>query len=130
MSANGSDPTDLIKKLSESYRQIRFGRGVVGKTAHAMIALLAVWLLVVWRWSGSWTDAGLFLIGLAATAVFIWWTRSTQDFAERNPAQALLEGAELLEYQKFEAEAKGRLSLGESRLLEGNPQIKPSGSRQ
>lgn len=84
-----------------------------------MLALLGVWLLIVWRWTDNiWTDVGLALIGAAAAGVFVWWVKSTQDFAERNPAQALLEGAELLEYQKFEAEAKGRM-LEQSQLVEG-----------
>lgn len=92
-----------------------------------MLGLLGVWLLIVWRWTDNiWADVGLGLIGAAATGAFVWWVKSTQDFAERNPAQALLEGAELLEYQKFEAQAKGR-PLEQSQLLEGRnvPAIMP-----
>jgi hypothetical protein len=118
--SNGND-IDLIKKLTESYRQVRFGRGVVGKTGHAMIAVIALWIMIAWRWSGNlWADGGLAIVGIAATAAFIWWVRSTQQFAEKNPAQALLEGAELLEYQKFEAQAKGMPSLGSSPLIQGS----------
>lgn len=113
---------DWIKRLTESYRQVRLGRGVVGKTGHAMLALLAVWAVIAWRWSGNlWGDVGLVLAGLVATGVFVWWVKSTQDFAERNPAQALLEGAEFLEYQRFEAQAKGMPTLPRSPLAKGRP---------
>jgi hypothetical protein len=72
---------------------------------------------IAWRWSDNLlADAGLGLAGLVATGVFVWWTSSTQKFAERNPAQALLEGAEFLEYQRFEAQAKGQPRLGRSDL--------------
>ena len=124
MAENGSDPADIIKKLSESYRQVRFGRGVVGKTGHGMLGVLTIWLMIAWRWSGNVAaDVGLGLVGVAATAAFVWWVRSTQEFAQRNPAQALLEGAELLEYQKFEAQSKGMPSLPNSPIIEG--QAKP-----
>jgi hypothetical protein len=82
---------------------------------------MVVWGIIVWRWSGNiWADAGLLLAGLVATGTVVWWVRSTQEFAQRNPAQAMLEGAEFIEYQKFEAQAKGAPSLGQSPLLEGH----------
>jgi hypothetical protein len=85
-----------------------------------MLALMVVWGVVAWRWSADLlADAGLLVAGLAATAVVIWWVRSTQSFAERNPAQAMLEGAEFLEYQRFEAQAKGITSLAKP----GSPAI-------
>jgi hypothetical protein len=104
------DPLGWVRKLSESYGRIKFGRGVVGKTSYAMIALLIVWGVVIWKMSGNWFDLFPLFGGCIATGVFVWWTRSTQDFAQRNEAQAMLEGAEFLEYRKFEAEAKGGLT--------------------
>jgi hypothetical protein len=102
------DPGAWIKKLTESYRSVRFPRGVVGKTTQAMLALLGVWVVIVWQLSDNlYRDIGLILAGLVATGVFVWWTNSSQRFAERNPAQAMLDGAEFLEYHKFEAQAKG-----------------------
>jgi hypothetical protein len=107
-----SDPTDILKRLSEGYRSVRLARGVVGKTGHAMIALLGVWGIIVWQLGdNSLRNVSLIFAGVVATLIFWWWTRSTQDFAQRNPAQALLDGAELLEYQKFEAQMKGLPSL-------------------
>jgi hypothetical protein len=87
-----------------------------------MLAVLTIWLMIAWRWSGNLSaDVGLGIVGLAATAAFIWWVRSTQKFAQENPAQALMEGAELLEYQKFEAQAKGMPPFRESPVIEGRP---------
>jgi hypothetical protein len=107
-SADGDPGSDILKRLGETYRSVRLGRGVVGKTGHAMLALLGIWAVIAWQLSDNlYRDFGLLIAGTAATAIFWWWTRSTQQFAERNPAQALLEGAELLEYQRFEAQIKG-----------------------
>lgn len=117
-------PEGLIKRIAENGLGIRFGRGVVGKTSHVMIVLIVIWGIVVWR-LGSDLMMNCFLIGAAtiATAIAVWFTRSTQAFAERNPAQAMLDGAEFLEYQKVEAEIKGgptntrHLAAGNAPLL-------------
>jgi hypothetical protein len=47
---------------------------------------------------------------LLAAGVFVWWVRRTHAFAERNPALALLEGSQLVEYQRFVAQPKGQSS--------------------
>ena len=108
MPENNKDPLEFLSKLSESYRQIRFGRGVVGKTGHATLAILAVWAIVLFRLSENiWLDIGLLSSGGIATILYWWWVRGTQTFAKENPGLALMEGAELLEYQKFEAQVKG-----------------------
>lgn len=110
-----SDAPVWLRQLTESYKGIRLARGVVGKTSYALMTLLGLWAIIVFRLS---TDLvmNLFLggSGLIATAIFIWWTRSTQLFAERNPAQAILEGAQLLEYKRFEAQAKGNPQIASS----------------
>jgi hypothetical protein len=104
-----TDPDDIINKIAEAGRGVRLGKGVTGKTGHAILALLAIWAIALWRLGPSLVQsAAVLLAAIAATSVFVWWTRATQAFAERNPAQAMLEGAEFLEYQRFEAAAKGR----------------------
>lgn len=108
------NPDDIIRQIAEAGKGVRFGRGVVGKTGHAVIAVIALWGLIIWRLGDSMElNAALLAAGVVGTAVFVWWTLATQRFAERNPAQAMLEGAEFLEYQRFEAQTKldGRVSL-------------------
>jgi hypothetical protein len=106
------DPTDVLKGLSENYRSIRLKRGVVGKTGQGMLVLLAIWGVIVWQLSDDpLRDKALFIAGLISTGVFWWWVKSTQEFAEKNPAHALLEGAELSEYKRFETQFKGITSV-------------------
>lgn len=106
------DPTDVLRGLSESYRSIRLRRGVVGKTGQAMLILLGIWGIIVLQLSDDpLRDKALFIAGLISTGIFWWWTKSTQDFAEKNPAHVLLEGAELLEYKRFETQFKGITSF-------------------
>lgn len=113
-----TDPIELIRRLSESYKQVRFGPGVVPKTARAMIGLLAVWVVIVWRLSADLLqDGALLLAGLLAAALFVWWVRRTHAFAERNPALALLEGSQLVEYQRFVAQLKGQSPPEGERLV-------------
>jgi len=77
-----------------------------------MIALLILWAFIVWRLpaNASWYDP-LLLIGVIATATVIWWVSSTQGWAQRNPGLAVLEGAQFLDYFRFELQAKGQLHL-------------------
>jgi hypothetical protein len=121
------DPADWIKRLSESYRSVRFPRGVVGKTTQGMLGLFGIWGVLLWRWTDSLTmDLGLLASGLIASGVFMWWVRTTQAFAERNPAQAILDGAEFIEYKKFEAQAKGLPPISSSILISDPSQPPPS----
>jgi hypothetical protein len=121
-----TEPPDWLKKLTESYRQVRLGRGVVGKTGQAMLALLGVWAVIAWQWTDNIArDAGLLLAGTVISGVFIWWVRATQKFAQDNPAQAMLEGAEFIEYQKFEAQVKGLPPVSRT-ILTTDPKNPPS----
>lgn len=128
MSSNpNNDPFEILKKLGESYRQIRFGRGVVGKTSHSTLAVIGAWALVLFRLSENvWLDVALIACGVVVTCINIWWVRGTQKFARENPGLALMEGAELLEYQKFEAYAKGVPPPRESSLAIPNPDSAPA----
>jgi hypothetical protein len=53
----------------------------------------------------------LIFVGVIATCILIWWVRRTHQFAKDNPAQAMLEGAQFVEYKRFEAQIKGFNSL-------------------
>jgi hypothetical protein len=94
--------------MVESARGVKFAKGVVGKTNQATLALFGLWALILWRLSSDWLlDVCLLFAGGVATAVYCWWVHKTQKFAKENPAQALLEGAQFVEYQKWEAAVKG-----------------------
>lgn len=91
-------PDDVIASALESSRNIKFGRGVVSKTSYVAALVIAVWLMIAWRWSDNMiANLGLLIAGAAATGFAVWYIKSSQDFAERNPGQALLDGAEFLE---------------------------------
>lgn len=119
--------TAWIKKLSENYSSIRLARGgVVSKTSHVLLALIGVWAVIAWQLSENLIrDVGLVLAGTIATSLVAWWVRSTQAFAERNPAQAMLDGAEFLEFHKFEAQAKG-IPPSSTSILVTDPKNPPS----
>jgi hypothetical protein len=80
----------------------------VSKTSYVAALVLAVWLLIAWRWSAEsvMMNAGLVVAGIAATVFGCWYIKQTQDFAERNPGQALLDGAEFLEYSRLGSASK------------------------
>lgn len=125
------DPVETITKALESARNVRLGRGVVSKTSYIAVTLLVVWAVVAWRWSESlMLNAGLLIIGLVATVFAVWFIHGTRRFAERNPALALLEGAELLEWRKMEVAAKGMSPSKGGPFLEdrgGTPPIEKLG---
>ena len=84
-----------------------------------MLALVGAWAIVLTRLSNDLTfDAVLVASAFLLTIVMVWWVKSTQNFAERNPGQALLDGAQLIEYKKFEAESKGMAAAGRSMLTD------------
>ena len=104
------DPMATLGKALEAGRNVRLGRGVVSKTSYVAAGLVVVWALVLWKWSANAImDGGLLFVGCVATAFAVWFIASTRAFAEKNPALALLEGAELIEWRRMEVAAKGVL---------------------
>ena len=72
------------------------------------MALMAVWAIVLWKLSPDLVmNLFLFAGGLTATGIYRWWITKTHEFAESHPDLALLEGAEFIEYHKWEAEING-----------------------
>ena len=103
------DPIEQIKELTEKHSQVKLGAGVMGKTGTVLLALVPVWMIVLARIGESaWQNISLLAAALAITSVAIWWIRRSHAFAEKNPGAALLEGAQFIEHQKWEAEVKGR----------------------
>jgi hypothetical protein len=65
------DPNDLLKQLVEQGRSIKFGRGVVGKTSHATIAVIGLWGIVLFRLSTNlWQNVALLVGAGVATGIY------------------------------------------------------------
>ena len=106
------DPIKWIKGLAESATRVRLAPGVVGKTTFGFLGLCALWGIIFWRLgTDPWLNVPLFAGGCIATLVFLQWSKQTRKFAEDNPALALMEGADITEYKKFEAQSKGQVQI-------------------
>lgn len=120
---------EVIRILGDRFKQVRLGGGVVGKTTYAMLGLVPVWIGIVWRMSSNlWEDALLLLAGIIVTGMVWTWVKSTHAFAEKNPLQAMLSGAEFVEYQRaFTAQTKNLSAPSNPTLVVGpNLPEKPS----
>ena len=118
MPADPTDPLKWLKGLAESATRIRLAPGVVGKTTFGFLGLCALWGIIFWRLSSDpWLSVPLFGGGCIVTLVFLRWSKETRKFAEDNPALALMEGADITEYKKFEAQAKGQPQIEKSPLI-------------
>jgi hypothetical protein len=107
-----TDPTNFNRTLlsrMQALGHIRLARGVVGKASVvAGIALLAL-SAISWRIEARfllWVVGAVLLLFFAYLAAVLW-------FAHRHPEQALLEGAEIIQYRQQEM-AKGVLDLPRS----------------
>jgi hypothetical protein len=116
MPNSDSNPPPWFGKLTEKFGHIKFPPGVIGKSSLVSVALLGLWALIVVKMPNDTWSSPLPVVGVFVTIFVVWWVRFTQRFAERNPGQAMLEGVELLEYHKFEIQAKGLPHIGPSPL--------------
>lgn len=117
-----ANPDDILASAIESSRNVKFGRGVVSKTSYVAALVGAVWITIAFRLGENlYANLGLLLAGCIATGFAFWYIRSSQKFAERNPGQALLDGAEFLEWSRIEAAAKGIPSPDNDKLIEIRP---------
>lgn len=127
---NNPSDIDWLAQLRQSYSQIQFGPGVVGKTTRATLALIGAWVVLIFRLgSDPILNASLLISGFVITGVYCWWVRKTHSFAEKFPQVALMEGAQLVEYQKWEAAVNGK-TLGRSAPVEGPGDSKRLGVEQ
>ena len=103
------DPIEQIKDLAERHSQIKLGAGVMGKTGTVLLALVPVWMIVLARLGENiYLNISLIATGLAITGVAVWWIRRLLKYAEKNPGAALLEGADFVAYERWQAEVKGK----------------------
>ena len=111
---------EAVQQILDSGRSIRFGKGVVAKTTYISAGVVATWCIIASRMSENMiANVCLITVGILTTGFAIWFVVSTQKFARDNPAQAMLEGAELLEWQKMGLAAKGVGKLTSSPPVEG-----------
>lgn len=107
---------EALKRLADASQKVKIGQGVVGRTTGCAIVFLAVWGLALWKLSGNpWLDIPIMAAAFVITGVFVWFVRSTRDYAVKHPALAMLEGAEFVQYKQVEAQAKGLKIEGSAR---------------
>jgi hypothetical protein len=96
----------LLKEIglkSETFEKMRLGPGVVGRSATVAVVALLVLGVVAWRL----TDQNLLLVIAGASFIlFLIYFIGAMIYGAKNPAAALLEGAELVTWQKQELAAK------------------------
>jgi len=136
MSDASPDPIAFLKGLAQSATRIRLAPGVLGKTHTVILSIIGMWVLVLYRLSPTaWAFNGaLVFVALLTTGVGVGWCWQARVFAKANPALALMEGADITEYQRFEAEAK-ELRTRRSTLIADptkpeQPQTPPSGPHE
>jgi hypothetical protein len=89
---------------AEALDRIRFGRGVIGRVTFVALAVFAILGIVADRVSGNYFLIG---IGAAAAVLFLVFLFKVLDFAKKNPAIAVLDGAELITWRQLDLAAKG-----------------------
>jgi hypothetical protein len=103
--------------LSNGYRRVTLGKGVVGKSTSAFIGmcgvfgLVAVGLIVVGQ--------PLYLMALAVLGalVYLWYQHAVISYAKSNPAAALLEGGDFVKWHQQEIAAKDLKVIPNSPLV-------------
>ncbi len=88
---------------TETLSRVRLGRGVIGKSATVAVWALIVLGIVAYRLK---VESFLIVIGVAAFVLFLIFFIGSMIYGSRNPSAALLEGAELIAWQKQELAAK------------------------
>jgi hypothetical protein len=101
-----TDPSDLTRTLlarAQALGHIRLSRGVVGKASVVAGIALLVLGSIAWRIDAGWLPmmAGAVLLAFFVYLGAVLW------FAHRHPEQALLEGAEIIQYREQEMIGKG-----------------------
>lgn len=124
-----ASPDEILASALESSRKVKFGRGVVSKTSYVAALVVGAWITIAFRIGENiYSNGGLLLAGIAATGFAHWYIKASQNFAERNPGQALLEGAEFLEWSRLEAAAKGLPAPTNQAVIEVLPAKNADGS--
>jgi hypothetical protein len=86
---------------TETLEGIRLARGVMGKTSY--VAGVALLVLGAIAWHGG-SDS--LILSLLTVALFAIYYFGSLWFAHKHPGEALLEGAELIQWRQMEMAAK------------------------
>ncbi|OWV75178.1 hypothetical protein ATY76_25615 [Rhizobium sp. R339] len=86
------------------FKTIKFGSGVLGKTAPVMIAFITLVGIAVYKLPANFPYAVIGLVALAAAVVMIYCFKAF-GYAERHPGPSVLEGAQLVKYRLNEIAA-------------------------
>ena len=89
---------------AESINRIRLGPGVVGRTTWVGLGALIVLGVAAWNTKNEWLLGGIVGAVLVVSLTYLFRVTS---YAKEHPGPALLEGAELLQWQQVELAAKG-----------------------
>lgn len=105
-----NDFAQALLARAQALGHIRLARGVVGKASIVAGIVFLVLGSIAWRMPPDllFPFAGVFLLALFAYLGGMLW------FAHRHPEQALLEGAEIIQYRQLEMAAKGVRELPQS----------------
>jgi hypothetical protein len=101
------NPLWFIKEIGGA---LKLGSGLLGKSAIALCVWLGIILIAVFRLNSDFAIVGVVAVG--GIGFFLWFF-PVIGFAKKNPAEALLEGAEWSGFKKFQASAKNHPSLQE-----------------
>ncbi|MGB9234743.1 MAG: hypothetical protein WCC04_10040 [Terriglobales bacterium] len=95
------DPIAYIKEVGGV---VKFGSGVLGKSAIALGVLLFGVAIAAARLH---SDIAIISVVIVGAVVFFGWLVHVLKFAEEHPDITVLEGAEWSSFQRFQAAAKG-----------------------
>jgi hypothetical protein len=82
----------------------RFGRGLLGRSSIALVAVLALGFAAIWRLH---TEALIVTIFVLGAILFLIWYFRAEKFASKNPLEALLEGGDYTAHHQMLLAAKG-----------------------
>jgi hypothetical protein len=114
------DALKVIRSLAETAgRRIKLAPGVIGKSSLLYLGTVVLWGIVLWRLTpdNPLFDGLLISCALMVTLLVRRETRRMRDFAVANPALALMEGADITEFKRFEEQAKGLPAVDRSPVI-------------
>lgn len=95
---------DQLSKWIEGATKIKFSGGVVGKVTWILVAALIATAVICWKAEIWWLP----IVGLVVVLAILAVAFKLIIFAEKHPHAALLEGAELLTWQRMEMAQKDK----------------------